>query len=108
MARGVPAGSGMCTLRCAAREGVLPVVSLQASKSWLGRRPKLPAGVLALLLEAGDAQTVVVAGEEWLATHRRDPRARDVALSTALAHRTVAQVRACCRRPARLLAAAPS
>ncbi|PSC72514.1 ACCUMULATION AND REPLICATION OF CHLOROPLASTS chloroplastic [Micractinium conductrix] len=48
-------------------------------------------GVLALLLEAGDAQTVVVAGEEWLATHRRDPRARDVALSTALAHRTVAQ-----------------
>ncbi|KAL4443575.1 hypothetical protein ABPG75_011312 [Micractinium tetrahymenae] len=47
-------------------------------------------GVLALLLEAGDAQTVVAAGEEWLATHRRDPRARDVALSTALAHRALA------------------
>lgn len=46
--------------------------------------------MLALLLEAGDAQTVVAAGEEWLATHRRDPRARDVALSTALAHRAVA------------------
>lgn len=46
--------------------------------------------MLALLLEAGDAQTVVAAGEEWLATHRRDPRARDVALSTALAHRALA------------------
>ncbi|KAI3428117.1 hypothetical protein D9Q98_006500 [Chlorella vulgaris] len=47
-------------------------------------------GVLALLLEAGDPQTVVAAGEEWLSTHRRDSRVRDVALSTALAHREVA------------------
>jgi hypothetical protein len=46
--------------------------------------------VLALLLEAGDPQTVVAAGEEWLSTHRRDSRVRDVALSTALAHREVA------------------
>jgi hypothetical protein len=49
------------------------------------------AGVLSLLLEAGDPQTVVAAGEEWLASHRRDRRARDVALSTALAHRRVAE-----------------
>ena len=34
---------------------------------------------------------VSFAGEEWLATHRRDPRARDVALSTALAHMAVAE-----------------
>lgn len=53
--------------------------------------PHPAAGVLALLVEAGEAQTVVAAGEEWLATHRADPRARDVALSTALAHRAVAQ-----------------
>lgn len=54
--------------------------------------PLLPTGVLALLVEAGEApETVAAAGEEWLASHRRDPRARDVALSTALAHRSVAE-----------------
>lgn len=47
--------------------------------------------MLALLVEAGEAQTVVAAGEEWLSTHRRDSRVRDVALSTALAHRAVAE-----------------
>jgi hypothetical protein len=52
--------------------------------------------VLALLLEAGDAQTVVAAGEEWLSVHRRDRRAHDVALSTALAHQRVAE--ACVRK----------
>lgn len=52
----------------------------------------LPLGVLALLVEAGEAPgTVVAAGEEWLASHRLEPRARDVALSTALAHRAVAE-----------------
>jgi hypothetical protein len=55
---------------------------------------RLPAGVLALLLEAGEAQTAVAAGEEWLSTHRRDTRARDVALTTALAHRSVAEMHA--------------
>ena len=46
--------------------------------------------MLALLQEAGESQTVVAAGEQWLSTHKRDARARDVAITTALAHCSVA------------------
>jgi hypothetical protein len=44
------------------------------------------AATLALLQESGDAQTVVAAGEAWLATHRRHRNARDVAIAVGMAH----------------------
>eukprot|EP00887_Chlorella_sp_A99_P001959 scaffold18.g1959.t1 len=53
---------------------------------------KFVPGVLALLQESGDSQTAVAAGEQWLSTHRNDPGARDVALTTALAHCSVASL----------------
>ncbi len=49
------------------------------------------AGVLVLLQEAGEPQTVVAAGEHWLATHRSSPRAKDVALAVALSHCAIAR-----------------
>ena len=53
--------------------------------------PPVPAaGMLALLQESGDSQTVVAAGEQWLSMHRHSVGARDVALSTAVAHFTSA------------------
>lgn len=44
-----------------------------------------PAGVLALLQEAGESQATVSAGERWLEAYRRDKRAGDAALAVALA-----------------------
>ena len=76
---------GLCSgPRCCVRQRLTPACPPSCSCCPLG------AGVLALLQEAGESQTVVVAGEQWLSTHKRDPHARDVAISTALAHCGVA------------------
>ena len=47
---------------------------------------KACAGVLVLLQEAGDVQTVLTWGEAWLAIHPKHPHTRDVVLAVALAY----------------------
>ena len=49
------------------------------------RCPLPAAGALALLQEAGESAAVAEVGQAWLAAHRRERAAADVALAAALA-----------------------